>query len=454
MKRIKLLLMTVLLLVSYATIQAQFVDRLGKAIKKSAEDAAVRKSEQKIDQAVSKTIDKVTDPDTYKDKNKKTDSETDDEETRETSAEQGDEGNSGKENKSVKPEEQKLESFSQYDFVPGDQILFYEDFSQDAIGDFPALWTTNSSGEVKTLNKFPGKWFQVTDKHGVFTYLNKLELPDNFILEFDYIPYFSEEDQKDNPSRVNWYAEAGLKLYQYKEGDQEPEWDNGLYPGAMGMRVFFKNGGWNMNAYHAQDPDRWGQGINSNKNPIVSEQLNHIIIWVQNRRVRIYHAGAKVIDAPTALAQNTKFSRLVFSNEHEANRPFFSNIKITTASPDVRSKLLTEGKIISYGINFDSGKDVIKPESYGAIKAIADILKENPDVKVRIIGHTDTDGQAAANLDLSKRRAAAVKVCLSKDFSIDTARIETDGKGQTEPLASNNTTEGKAKNRRVEFVKL
>ncbi len=451
--------MTVLLVASYTTTQAQFGDRLGKAIKKSAEDATVRKSEQKTDQAVSKGIDKVTDPNTYKDKDKDKDKkagdgETDEEETGETSAGQGDGNNSGKENKSVKPEEQKLESFSQYDFVPGDQILFYEDFSQDAVGDFPALWTTNSSGEVKTLNKFPGKWFQVTAKDGVFAYLNKLELPVNFILEFDYIPYYSEEDQKNNPGRVNWYAEAGLKLYQYKEGEKEREWDNGLYPGAMGMRIFFKKGGWDMNAYHTQDPDRWGQGIHSNKNPIVSEQLNHIIIWVQNRRVRIYHAGAKVIDAPTALAQNTKVSRLVFSNEHEANRPFFSNIKITTASPDVRSKLLTEGKIISYGINFDSGKDVIKPESYGAIKAIADVLKENPDVKVRIIGHTDTDGQAAANLDLSKRRAAAVKACLDKDFGIAAARIETDGKGQTEPLAPNNTTEGKAKNRRVEFVKL
>jgi len=120
----------------------------------------------------------------------------------------------------------------------------------------------------------------------------------------------------------------------------------------------------------------------------------------------------------------------------------------------VRSKLLTEGKIISYGINFDSGKDVIKPESYGAIKAIADVLNENPDVRVQVVGHTDSDGNADSNLDLSKRRAAAVKDSLTKNFGIAATRIETDGKGQTEPLAPNNTTEGKAKNRRVEFVKI
>jgi len=73
---------------------------------------------------------------------------------------------------------------------------------------------------------------------------------------------------------------------------------------------------------------------------------------------------------------------------------------------------------------------------------------------VRVIGHTDSDGNAASNLDLSKRRAAAVKASLSKDFGIDGSRIETDGKGQTEPLAPNNTSEGKAKNRRVEFIKI
>jgi len=118
------------------------------------------------------------------------------------------------------------------------------------------------------------------------------------------------------------------------------------------------------------------------------------------------------------------------------------------------NKLLTEGKLISYGINFDSGKDIVKPASYGAAKVIADVLKENPGMRVRIIGHTDTDGNAASNIDLSKRRAIAVKNYLISEFKIEPSRIETDGKGQTESLAPNNTEEGKAKNRRVEFVKI
>ena len=96
----------------------------------------------------------------------------------------------------------------------------------------------------------------------------------------------------------------------------------------------------------------------------------------------------------------------------------------------------------------------IKPESYGTLKQLADVLKENADVKVKIVGYTDSDGDEAKNLDLSKRRAASVKEALSKEFGIDTNRMETDGKGEADPIDTNKTPEGKANNRRVEFVKL
>ena len=81
-------------------------------------------------------------------------------------------------------------------------------------------------------------------------------------------------------------------------------------------------------------------------------------------------------------------------------------------------------------------------------------MKEFTDLKVKIIGHTDADGNDAANLDLSKRRAAAVKASLAKDFGIDESRMETDGKGESEPIDKNETPAGKANNRRVEFIKL
>jgi outer membrane protein OmpA-like peptidoglycan-associated protein len=109
---------------------------------------------------------------------------------------------------------------------------------------------------------------------------------------------------------------------------------------------------------------------------------------------------------------------------------------------------------VSYGIYFDVNKDVVRPESYGTLKGIVDVMKENPEVRIKIVGHTDSDGSDAANLDLSKRRGAAVKNELVKSFSIDASRLESDGLGKTQPVAPNDTPVNKALNRRVEFIKL
>jgi len=120
----------------------------------------------------------------------------------------------------------------------------------------------------------------------------------------------------------------------------------------------------------------------------------------------------------------------------------------------MRNKLMTEGKLVTYGIYFDVNKDVVKPESYGTLKEIAAILNEVPDVQVSIAGHTDSDGADAANLDLSKRRAAAVKKELVNSFGVNGDRLVTDGLGESQPVAPNDSPANKALNRRVEFIKL
>lgn len=332
----------------------------------------------------------------------------------------------------------KIESYTQYDFVPGDKILYYEDFSQDAIGDFPALWTTNGSGEVKTLNIAPGKWLHM-NAEGTYSFTKEIDFPSNFIMEFDIIP--NEE-----------YNEYELTFYN-EEGNMELNTD--LYPGTHGLHIkpnTEDGSGW-LTLGYSIDSDDWLEG-KSAKNPIVAGTLNHAIIWIQNRRIRIYHRGEKVLDMPTNIYAGTRFNRFRFSGYNEEDKPYISNIKITTASPDTRSKLITEGKLVSYGIYFDSGKDVVKPESYGSVKEIAKVLSDVPDVRILIVGHTDGDGDDALNLDLSKRRAASVKNFLASGFWIDASRIETNGKGESEPIEPNTTSEGKAKNRRVEFLKL
>jgi outer membrane protein OmpA-like peptidoglycan-associated protein len=331
-----------------------------------------------------------------------------------------------------------LQAYSKYDFIPGEKLIYFDDFSQDAIGDFPALWTANAAGEINTLNIAPGKWFNLNSTDGNYFYLKNIAFPKNYIIEFDIVP-------KKTGGRIA----AGLLLY---EEAKPMEMDNAPHPGKNGIFITIEKERWSTAAY------KTGENTmitgSSNLNPVEVEKVNHVIIWIQNRRLRIYHKMAKVLDIPTNIFEGAAFNRFGFRLSRGAScGAYISNLRITDASPDMRSKLITEGRLVSYGIYFDVNSDRVKPESYGTIKGIADVLHENAGIKIKIIGHTDADGSDAANLDLSKRRAAAVKNELVKSFGIDAFIIETDGMGESRPVAANDTPVNKALNRRVEFIR-
>ncbi|MBP1664786.1 MAG: Outer rane porin [Bacteroidetes bacterium] len=427
MKRILILVCISMLFLLSSSAQG-WIEKAGQRVK----NRVVEKVENRIDQKVDNTTDKVLDSVEKPSKKQKKNNDNAEEGTAD------DVGNTD-ENAEIKSESpKKLESVTAYDFVPGDKILFFEDFSQDAIGDFPALWTTNGGGEVKTVNKAPGKWLHMNGEDAVYCYSKEINFPENFIVEFDLIP----DDE---------YG-YGICLTLYQENSEDPkEVNSDLYPGLRGLHITSLKDGWETKGYDTDKDWLTGQG---SKAPVVTGEPNHVIVWIQKRRVRIYHQGQKVLDVPTNIYAETKFNKLLFSGWDRHSAPFVTNIKITTASPDTRSKLITEGKLVTYGITFDVNKADIKPESYGTLKSIADVLTENPGVKVKITGHTDSDGDDAKNLELSKRRAESVKNELNAKFGIDASRLTTEGAGETKPVAPNDTPENKAKNRRVEFLKL
>ena len=426
MKRILILVCISMFFLLPSSAQG-WIEKAGQRVK----NRVVEKVENRIDQKVDNTTDKVLDSVEKPQKKQTKNNDNGEEEVAE------DVGNTDENVKAKSESHQKLESVTAYDFVPGDKILFFEDFSQDAIGDFPALWTTNGSGEVKTVNKAPGKWLHMNGEDAVYCYSKEINFPENFIVEFDLIP----DDE---------YG-YGICLTLYQENPENPkEVNSDLYPGLRGLHITSLKDGWETKGYDTDKDWLTGQG---SKAPIVTGEPNHVIVWIQKRRVRIYHQGQKVLDVPTNIYAETKFNKLLFSGWDRHSAPFVTNIKITTASPDTRSKLITEGKLVTYGITFDVNKADIKPESYGTLKSIADVLTENPGVKVKITGHTDSDGDDARNLDLSKRRAESVKNELNAKFGIDASRLTTEGAGETKPVAPNDTPENKAKNRRVEFLK-
>ncbi len=413
----KLFVTSVLLLIIGFTVNTypQFLDKLKNKVKKEVEKKVFDETNGKKEESKKDTTVKSNDKTKIEKENRVDESIV-------------------KEDKSTP-----LVATSKYDFVPGEKIILYDDFSQDAVGDFPALWTANAPGEINTLNIAPGNWFNLNSTDGNYFLLKNTDFPKNFIIEFDIVP-------KKTGGRIA----AGLALY----GEDKPkEMDNNAYPGNGGIVISIEKELWNTYGYKKGESEVI-RGT-SKINPVEPEKVNHVIIWVQNRRVRIYHKEAKVLDMPTNLYTDVKLSKISLKLARGAScGSFITNFKITDASPDMRSKLLTEGKIVSYGIYFDVNSDKIKPESAGTIKGIADILKENPNVKIKIVGHTDADGDDKSNLDLSKRRAASVKNALVTDFGIDATLIETDGKGESEPVAPNDNPTDKALNRRVEFIKM
>ena len=335
-----------------------------------------------------------------------------------------------------------LQAYSKFDFIPGEKVIFFDDFSQDNVGDFPALWNTNGSAEIVTTNLFPGRWMKFITQESIWTDA-LLKLPDNYTIEFDVIPIMGDNEAM--PGYVARLIQSiNVKTYDY-----------GAVPGKAGLLLFCDYAG--RTSYRAYTNDKGDENLDfsgAKDGPQYYQVINqkyHMCIWMQKSRVRIYQNQTKLFDLPKAFPdETTKMDRIRF----EEGAAMISNIRIAVGAPDMRSKLITEGKLISYGIYFDVNKDVVKPESYGTLKEIAAVLTENPAVKIKIVGHTDADGADAANLDLSKRRAVSVRNELVQLFGIDGARIETDGKGETQAVAPNDTPSNKALNRRVEFIKL
>lgn len=346
----------------------------------------------------------------------------------------------------AKTTKQSFTSYSKYDFVPGEQVVFFEDFSQDAIGDFPVNWNTSGSGEVVTIESFEGRWLKWSAGVSYSPNLTT-SFPDNFTLEFDIL--LQKQEDKEDPY-------FGLTFYS-ADKDILMEGDVGI--GDAGMNLMAQSA-WEVTNWTGSEVETVGSSSQvSNSN--LYNYKTHVSIWGQKQRMRVYVNETKVLDLPKAFPQGAKLNRIRFSNNPGLNLSndnagpiYLANVRIAVGAPDMRSKLITEGKLVTRGILFDVNSDKIKGESYGTLKEISQVLKDNPTVRVKIVGHTDSDGNDAANLELSKRRGAAVKASLVKDFSIDASRMETDGKGKTEPVSPNTTPEGKANNRRVEFLKL
>jgi outer membrane protein OmpA-like peptidoglycan-associated protein len=335
-----------------------------------------------------------------------------------------------------------FEAYSKYDFVPGEKVVAVDDFTQDEIGDFPAKWNTNGAGEVVTLAGRPGRWLKVT-RGGFYIPDFVSELPENFTLEFDMTVA---------PAFDSSYA-LNVALVQLANPKVPAPWQTSEHVFTVTLNPRGAAGSSNMTTRQGGTSGPANNATTAQLTPKAAVPI-HISLWRQRQRVRVYINQEKTWDVPRGIDAAAKLNSLIFflPNIDAGHEYYIGNVRLATGAPDTRNKIMTQGKWVTHGILFDVNSDRIKGESYGSLKEISNVLTENADLKVQIVGHTDSDGDDKSNLDLSRQRAAAVKAALSTQFGIDAGRMETDGKGESEPTDKNDTPAGKANNRRVEFI--
>ncbi|MBN2638752.1 MAG: OmpA family protein [Bacteroidales bacterium] len=318
-------------------------------------------------------------------------------------------------------------SWSKYDFVPGDEVVFEDGPSADEEnGEFPSRWDLyKGAAEIGKVNGENVIMF-LNGGGQIVPYLknaNKDYLPEVFTIEFDvwfekgqstsnrYFIYFRDQKHQGN---------NGLKgnFTVYPNGIEFGETDK-RYPGT-------EHYGWSN-----EPVGKW----------------RHIAIAYTKGKFKAYMDDTRLINVPHL--EGDPWGITIYSLK---GNQYLKNVRIAKGGVKYYDRVLSEGKIIVNGIRFDVNKATIKPESMGAINKIYELMKENPDLKFSVEGHTDSDGDDALNQKLSVARAEAVMNQLVA-MGIASDRLKYQGFGESIPLDTNGTNEGKANNRRVEFVK-
>jgi OmpA-OmpF porin, OOP family len=306
---------------------------------------------------------------------------------------------------------------TKFDYVPGDSVILIDDFKLDDLGEFPARWRlTEGTFEVAEMDG--ERWLRCVSADGrVRMKLPGLTvLPEFWTLEFDfYLP-----EKSGQALTVAAYDRNGEFMWsgEYPQGD-----NMNFHSGTVFSTTPFEGG--------------------------AVEGRHHVMFMARGTAIKAYVDRQRMANVPEIPGAPVDLEWRLWAPSH----PMITNVRFAAGCRPAKD-MLAAGKLVTYGIRFETGSDVVMPESAPVLRQVASYMEANPAVRLKVTGHTDNVGAAASNLDLSKRRAASVAKVLAEQFAVAANRFETDGKGDTQAVASNAKPEGRAMNRRVEFAKL
>jgi outer membrane protein OmpA-like peptidoglycan-associated protein len=317
-----------------------------------------------------------------------------------------------------------------YDFVPGNKVIFYTDFSEDKVGNF-ARGLKYKSGPAEVVERNDTKVLRATGNAEFLIPLGR-KLPERFTLEMDVIA-----PQSGAMNRALSFEGGGVQL-----ADDQSAWITWNPQGA-----WIQGSGLNMSTGGAKVPDAMVS--------VLAGNVAHLRVLMDGAYFKMYVNERRLYNNPELAFKRDSTIRVTLGGtEEDGMAVYVTSIRVAESETDVLyDALAAKGRWVTQGILFATGKADVQPESRPVLKEIAKTLKDHADLKILIEGHTDNVGTPASNLTLSDARAAAVKATLVSDFGVDGARITTKGLGDTKPSVPNTTAAGRAQNRRVEVVK-
>ena len=428
MKRLVMMVLVLVVIGGTTEVSAQsWLDQLGKKVKEKAKDKVEQKILQKTDQVIEKAFDKTEE------------------------AVKGNGGNQTGVPQEAAPQQPVQQTpavqevpaevaqapvslemtYAKSDFVAGDEIIFDDPMDNEQIGEFPSQWELiDGVAEVVSIN---GKKAMLISEWGTKVCPLMKEplnyLGDVFTVEYDLMFPVQEGDE------YTWLLTKFMKADNKSEEDEMMYFERAAYDGRDDVHWYWETSRGNSNGEYdiALPANEW----------------NHVAISFNKRAWKVYFNGIRVVNVPNVLAPP---GWLLFQLTNGNGDTYITNLRIAKGAVPLYDRMMSDGKFITYGITFDVGKATIKPESTGEINRIVTLMTENPDLKFSVEGHTDSTGNPTSNQTLSEQRSQAI-VAKLVELGIAQDRLTAVGKGQNSPIADNNTDEGRAKNRRVEFVK-